>query len=130
MARQIVYSGIYTIGLCMFFLVSPGIHAIFGRGNSDYFLTVFFALFIFCGICSAFNTRTPRINILANLGRNKAFLMIMPAVAVIQLLMIYFGGEVFRTVPLRFNELLLTAAFAFSIIPADMLRKLFVGKRA
>lgn len=129
MVRQIVYSGIYTIGLCMFFLVSPKIHAIFGRGDSTYFLTVFFALFIFCGICSAFNTRTPRINLLANLGKNKAFLIIMPAVGVIQLLIIYFGGDVFRTVPLEFRELLLTAAFSFTIVPADMLRKLFTKNR-
>lgn len=125
MVRQIIYSGIYTIGLCMFFLISPGIHAIFGRGDDVYFLTVFFALFIFCGICSAFNARTPRMNIFANLGKNKAFLIIMPAVAVIQLLIIYFGGEAFRTVPLELNELFLTAAFSITIIPADMLRKLF-----
>lgn len=125
MVRQIIYSGIYTVGLCMFFLISPGIHAIFGRGDDVYFLTVFFALFIFCGICSAFNARTPRINIFANLGKNKAFLIIMPAVAVIQLLIIYFGGEAFRTVPLELNELCLTAAFSVTIIPADMLRKLF-----
>lgn len=129
MFRQIVYSGIYTIGLCMFFLISPTIHYLFGRGDTLYFLTVFFALFIFCGICSAFNTRTTRINILAHLGKNKAFLIIMPAVAVIQLLIIYFGGDVFRTVPLKWNELCLTAAFAFTIVPADMLRKLLTKQR-
>lgn len=130
MVRQIVCSGIYTIGLCVAFLISPDIHWLFGRGDTTYFLTVFFALFIFCGIFTAFNTRTPRINILSNLWKNKAFLIIMPAVAFIQLLIIYFGGEVFRTVPLELNELCLTAAFSFTIVPVDMMRKLFSRKGA
>ncbi len=128
MVRQIICSGIYTIGLCMAFLISPDIHWLFGRGDLTYFLTVFFALFIFCGIFTAFNTRTPRINILANLWKNKAFLIIMPAVALIQLMIIYFGGDVFRTVPLEFAELCLTAAFSFTIVPVDMVRKLFSRK--
>ncbi len=129
MVRQIVYAGIYTVGLCVFFLVSPYIHHIFGRGDETYFLTVFFALFIFCGILTAFNTRTPRMNLFANLGKNKAFLVIMPAVAVIQLMIIYFGGDAFRTVPLIPEELVLTAAFAFTVVPADMLRKLFTREK-
>jgi len=129
MIRQILFSGVYTVGLCMLFLISPRIHQLFGRGDGVYFLTVFFALFIFCGILTAFNTRTPRINLLANLGKNKAFLVIMPAVALIQLMIIYFGGDVFRTVPLGIRELLLTAAFAFTVVPTDMLRKLIIKEK-
>ena len=61
--------------------------------------------------------------LLAGIGRNRAFLVIMPVVAAVQLLIIYFGGEVFRCVPLDGRELLLCAVFAFTVIPVDTIRK-------
>lgn len=48
---------------------------------------------------------------------------IMPAVAAVQLLIIYFGGDVFRCVPLAPAELLMCSLFAFTVIPADSIRK-------
>ncbi len=75
------------------------------------------------GIGIAMCTRTPRINLFANMRKNKPFLFIMTAVAAIQLLIIYFGGEVFRCVPLRGDDLALCAVFALTVIPADTIRK-------
>ena len=124
MLRQILFSAAYTIALCMVFLTSDHIWYRYGHGNMVYFLTAFFALFIFCGICNAFTVRTTRINLLANLRKNKCFLLIMPAVALVQLLIIYFGGTVFRTTPLQIRELLVCAGFAMSILPLDGIRKL------
>ncbi|MGN1346609.1 MAG: HAD-IC family P-type ATPase, partial [Eubacteriales bacterium] len=122
MIRQIALTGVYAVALSVFFLVSPSVRYMFG-GSMEYHLTLFFALFIFMGIGIAMCTRTSRINLFANLRRNRAFLVIMPAVAAIQLLIIYFGGEVFRCVPLDGHELLLCALFAFTVIPADTIRK-------
>ena len=59
----------------------------------------------------------------AGILKNGAFAVIMPAVAAIQLLIIYFGGEVFRCVPLPPAELLRCAVFALAVIPADTVRK-------
>ena len=85
------------------------------------------------GIGIAMCTRTPRINLFANLGKNRSFIIVMPAVAVIQLLIIYFGGEVFRCVPLRGHDLLMCSLFAMSVLPADTIRKclmkIFGGKK-
>ena len=92
-------------------------------GGEIYLLTLFFALFVFMGVGIAMCTRTPRINLLANISKNKAFTVIMPAVAAVQLLIIYFGGEVFRCVPLEWSELLICAAFAGTVILADTIRK-------
>lgn len=123
MLRQILFSAAYTIALCMAFLTSDHIWYRYGHGSMVYFLTAFFALFIFCGICNAFTVRTTRMNLLANLRKNKCFLIIMPAVAIIQLLIIYFGGDIFRTTPLQIRELFICAGFAMSIIPLDAVRK-------
>ncbi len=122
MAWQIILTGTYAISLSMYFLLSPKIRHFFG-GGGIYHLTTFFAMFIFIGICIALCTRTPRINPLANIGKNRAFLIIMPAVAAIQLLIVYFGGTIFRCVPIAPRELLYCGAIAFTVIFADTIRK-------
>ena len=106
----------------MFFLLSKDLRHFFG-GSETYYMTLFFAMFIFMGIGIAMCTRTERINIFANISKNKAFAVIMPAVAAVQLLIIYFGGDVFRCVPLAPAELLMCSLFAFTVIPADSIRK-------
>ncbi|MBQ7922153.1 MAG: calcium-translocating P-type ATPase, PMCA-type [Clostridia bacterium] len=122
--RQILISAAYTIALCVVFLRSSAARIYFGRGNELYFLTAFFALFVFCGICNAFTVRTSRINLFAHLRKNKAFLLIMPSVAFIQLLIVYFGGSVFRTVPVSGGALLFCLLCALTVLPVDAVRKL------
>lgn len=126
MVCQIILTGGYAVALSMYFLLSKNLRYFFG-GDNIYYLTLFFALFIFMGIGIAMCTRTPKINLFFNIGKNKAFLLIMPAVAAIQLIIIYFGGEVFRCVPLDAHELLLCSVFAFTVIPADTIRKAVLG---
>ena len=87
-------------------------------------MTAFFALFIFAGIFNSFNARTHRLNLFSHLLRNPAFMVIMAAVVVIQLLLIYFGGMLFRTAGLTGGELRRVMAIALLVIPADLLRKL------
>jgi len=123
MVQQILFSAAYGTVLCMGFLTSTYAFYRIGRGDTAYFLTVFFALFVFCGVHFAFTVRTPRINLFANLQKNRAFLLIMPAVACIQLLIIYFGGSIFRTVPLQMNTLLWCWLLSLTVIPFDMIRK-------
>lgn len=130
MVRKIFFCGIYTLSISMFFLLSSNMRRLFSRGDETYYLTVFFALFVFCGIINSFCARTDRINILAGLSRNIPFILIMITVAFVQLLMIYFGGDVFRTVPLDSKELALASMFALSVLPADLICKLlFKPKR-
>ena len=81
-------------------------------------------MFIFCGIFNSFNVRTPSANLTRHLGSNKPFMLIMTLVAAIQLLIVYFGGEVFRCEPLSARHLATSALIATSVIPADLLRKL------
>ncbi len=123
LVRQVLCYAVYGIGLCMAFLTSSPAFYQVGKGDTDYFLTAFFALFVFCGVAFAFAVRTPSRNLLTGLGKNKAFLVIMPMVAGIQLLILYFGGQVFRTVPLAGDSLGICLALALTVLPVDGIRK-------
>ena len=83
-------------------------------------------MFIFCGIFISFNSRTSRINLASNLSGNRLFLFIMALVSVMQLLFIYFGGEAFRTVPLKSEDLVFAIVTAVAVIPADLVWKLLL----
>ena len=128
MVNQILVGGVYMTLLCILFLKLPAIHHMYSHGGGDeFFMTAFFAMFIFAGVFSSFNARTTRLNLLANVWRNKGFIVIMILVTAIQLLIIYYGGEIFRTTGLRFSELQFVVILAFSVIPIDFIRKSVVG---
>ena len=125
MYGQIIFTGIYTTVMFIVFLKLPPIRDIFGPE----LMTGFFALFIFAGIFNSFNARTRRVNILSDVLRNKAFLMIMGVVFIIQLGLIYYGGTVFRTSGLSGRELGYVMLLASSVIIADVVRKIIVKSR-
>lgn len=123
MMAQILITGAYTLALSIFFLKSSVLREYFG-GSDVYYLTAFFAMFIFCGIFNSFNARVPNVNIFSHIAGNKPFIFIMSVVATVQLLIIYFGGEVFRCVPLEARHLGAAALIAATVIPADIIRKI------
>ena len=127
MISQIALSGIFTIALFIAFLLSPSITSKF-RTSADnaYLLSAFFALFIFASVFHCFNARTDRMFLLNKLSKNKPFIFIMALILTVQILFIYLGGQVLRTVPLTFNELKITLLLALLVFPADLLRKLFL----
>ena len=92
-------------------------------------MTAFFALFIFTGIFNSFDARTNRVNVLANLAHNPSFIVIMSAVAIIQLLLIYYGGDLFRTAGLSARALRQVLLLAFTVIPVDSICKLTLRAR-
>ncbi len=129
MIIKILFCGLFTLTAVTAFLVSPRARRAFGGGDDVYFLTVFFALFVFAGIVNSFCARTERINLLSGLTKNKPFIVIMSAVASVQLAMIYFGGPVFRTVPVSRRDLAYAALFSLSVLPADLVCKIILRKR-
>ena len=91
-------------------------------------MTAFFALFIFTGIFNCFNARTCRLNPLASLRGNKSFILIMLFIATIQIILIYFGGSLFRANGLSLRELARVLLIAGSVLPVDFFRKLMLRK--
>ncbi|MBQ3489852.1 MAG: calcium-translocating P-type ATPase, PMCA-type [Clostridia bacterium] len=126
MLGQILITGGYTVLLLSAFLMVPTFRDFYGFENDFVgFMTAFFTLFVFCGIFNAFNARTSRIRFLANIEKNKGFLLIMLAVSVVQILLIFFGGTMFRTHALSFAMIRDTVLLAFTVIPFDLMRKIF-----
>ncbi|MCL2360916.1 MAG: calcium-translocating P-type ATPase, PMCA-type [Defluviitaleaceae bacterium] len=123
MFNQIATTGLYTTFLSLLFFKVPFFAAVF-RNDERYLLTAFFALFIFAGVFNSLNARTNRINLLAHLQKNRLFIGVMLAVVVMQVLLIYYGGAVFRTTGLRFGELALVVGLASTVIIVDLGRKL------
>ena len=123
MIRNILGSGGFSLALCLWFLKSPSMHRVFSRGDEIYYLSVFFALFIFCGLFNCFLARAEGMNILSHISANKPFILIVCTVCVVQLMIIYFGGNVFRCDPLTAQEIILSALLAGTVIPAELIRR-------
>lgn len=127
MYSQILWTGLLTSLLCFFFLKSPWVNSLYSTEIE--LLSAFFGLFIFIDIFHSFNARTHRLNIIANITKNKVFIVIMAFIIIVQILLIYFGGTVFRTTSLTFSELQIMILFAFLVIPIDWVRKLYLKKK-
>ena len=130
MIHEIVFTSIYSFLLCIFFLKSPFIHSFFREGRNDiYFMSAFFGLFIFMMIFNSFNARTSRLNIFANLLSNKVFLGVIIFIVIVQIILIYYGGDLFRTTSLSLKEIEIMLICAFSVIPVEFLRKLYLKSK-
>ncbi len=130
MYGEIFFTGLYSALLCVLFLKLPFIRIFIRVGeNYKYLMTAYFALFIFISIFNAFNARSQRINILANISKNKIFLAIFGIIIFIQIYLIYFGGNLFRTYGLSIFEFFFVLAIAFSVIPIDLIRKIIIKKK-
>lgn len=124
MYEEIVFTGLYSSLLCILFLKIPFVKSLIRYDvNDKYFLTAFFALFVFMGIFNAFNARTNRYNLFYRIKNNKVFLIIFMLVAIMQIYFIYYGGIIFRTYGLNLKELLIVLGLAFSVVPVDLFRK-------
>ena len=127
MLNEILVTGIYSSILCFIFLKSHFIRSFFRYSpNYEYLLTAFFGLFIFISIFNSFNARTHRLNLFTLLHKNKVFLSVIFFVAIVQIYLIYYGGDIFRTRGLTLNEFIIMLLIAFTVIPFDFTRKLYL----
>ena len=125
MVHQIVLLGGFTILLSLIFLTSPHVAAHFRETKDDLCLfTAFFAFFIFSSVFNCFNCRCDRLYLFSGIGENRTFLPIMLSVAAVQILFVYLGGSVLRTMPLGGEELLYTLLLSLLVFPAELIRKL------
>lgn len=122
MFNQILVTGLFSACLCIFFLKSSLTNNIF----KDNILTAFFGLIIFISILNSFSARTYRLNILANIFKNKVFIGVITFVFIMQIYLIYNGGELFRTSGLSIREFIIMFIFSLLVIPVDFVRKLLL----
>ncbi len=129
MKQEIFITGCFSSLLCIFFLKSPFIHSIFGDGSTEDLMTAFFGLFIFISIFNSFNARTHRLNLLAYISKNKIFLIVILFILIVQVYLIYYGGDMFRTYGLSLFEFEVMVLLASLVIPVDWIRKLLLRKK-
>jgi magnesium-transporting ATPase (P-type) len=125
MWSSIFAKGIYVAAFSMLFIVflNPSIPGTMFYQNEPAFLTAFFSLFVFFNLFNALNSREEGLNIFSNITKNKGFMTVFCVIFIVQLLLIFFGGKVFRTTPLPWQQIILLLAMAATIIPFDLIRK-------
>jgi Ca2+-transporting ATPase len=127
MWSQILTSGIVISTICILFLeLSIFRNNFFGSDKFNVFMTGFFALFIFSSIFNSLNTRTNSLNLFEKIGSNSGFLKVMGSIAVVQVLLTYFGGDILRTAGLNLTQWGIVLLLAIIIIPVDLLRKIIL----
>jgi calcium-translocating P-type ATPase len=127
MWREIVGGAVYSILICLWFLKSRFVGEIFPE-NSLRLMTAFFALFMFTGIFNSFCARTHHMNLTDHIAGNKPFLLIMSVVTAVQIVILYFGGTVFRTNGLSPAEFIFVVALSSTTVAVHTLRKFIYEK--
>ena len=108
MAKNIFLLG--GIFIAMFLILVLGFGDVFPMNaetlNGRHNLSIFFSVFVFLQFWNLFNARMlGRVSsAFSHVAENKLFLLIALIVALGQILITQFGGEVFRTTPLSFTE--------------------------
>ena len=123
MLWQIIPNGIFTLGLLVFFLQSGVFEAVFP--TKKLLMCAFYALFIFSGLMNCLCSRSERLWLFRGISKNKPFLLIMAFITSIQLLIIYCGGEIFRSAPLSPYQLMLVFLLASSVLLFDCIRRIW-----
>ncbi|MBQ7761255.1 MAG: calcium-translocating P-type ATPase, PMCA-type [Clostridia bacterium] len=126
MLSKILFNGIFILAISVWFLKSDGLTMLLTKADMNYVLSAFFALFIFMGIFISFVSRTDRINLLSSIGKNKSFIMIMLSISLVQISFIYFGGQVFRAIPLAPCDLVTVILLSSTTLLFDLIRKLTI----
>ncbi|WP_435308107.1 calcium-translocating P-type ATPase, PMCA-type [Sebaldella termitidis] len=122
MSTAIFWTGIWTTIISILFLKLDIFRNLFS--DEIHHLTAYFCLFVFSGLFNGFNVRSDKINVFSNLSLNPNFLKVFALIFIIQIVLVYIGGEIFRTVPLSVSEWLVIFGLSVLIIPVDMIRKL------
>ena len=127
MLGQIAFLGGYTLLLCCLFLGLDVFGEIFGAAYGNVrFLTAFYALFVFLGLFNCFLARSERLYIFSNIGKNKPFIFIMLLIFTVQLVMIYFGGSLFRTVPISPRDIWICLLLSSTTVLFELARRVFI----
>lgn len=124
MWSSILLNGFFITVFSVLFLKWPVIRYLFHSEAA--YLTAFFGFFVFLNNFNKFNVRVEEMGLLDHILENKGFLRIVGLIFIIQILVTYFGGEVFRTVDLTLVEWVIIFSLSALIIPFDLMRKAIV----
>ena len=126
---SILVGGVFITTICLGILKNFfGVYNLIGSTNMDIVRTFMFSTFIMAILWNSFNARTEKLNLFEHITENRNFILVISAVAAVQVLIIQFGGKVFSTTPLTVHNWIAVILIAFIIIPIDLIRKIIVNK--
>lgn len=121
MWSSILANGLFIAILSFIWLTSDFMRGQFGSQTA--FLTGFFSFFVFINNFNKFNARVDGMNLFEHIGENPNFLRVVGIIFLVQIGMVYLGGEVFRTEALSLGQWGIVILLSLSVIPFDLCRK-------
>ena len=126
---SILIGGVFITTICLGILKNIfGVYNLIGSNDMDVVRTFMFSTFIMAILWNSFNARTEKLNLFEHITENRNFILVISAVAAVQVLIIQIGGKVFSTTPLTVQNWIAVILIAFIIIPIDLIRKIIVNK--
>lgn len=134
MMGQILIMAFWITGVSFCFLKLPVFKEVLGSEEKLY--TAYFVLFIISALFNGFNVRDDSFAIFAELKDNPGFLKVWFAIAIIQFVIVNAAliplgifqwiGNMFSCTPFGLLGWLIVIGLGFTVIPVDMVRKMFV----
>lgn len=138
MMAQIVFMGLWLTALSFIFLKVPFFASLFETHEQH--LTAYFVLFIVSALFNGFNVRNDGFHILQGLSLNPGFLKVFFTIIAVQAVIVNAAlvpipiftwiGNMFSCIPFGIKGWIAAILLAVTMIPVDMLRKCFTGKKA
>ena len=133
MMIQILVMGLWLTIVSFVYLKAPFFRNLFG--SEEQHLTGYFVLFIVSALFNGFNVRDERFGIFKGLDENTGFLKVFFAIILVQALIVNAAlvpvpvfkwiGNMFSCVPFGITGWIAVILLAVTMIPVDMIRKLF-----
>jgi Ca2+-transporting ATPase len=122
---------IFGVG-ALFFAVLIGLlkYYQFDGKVTPYELSLFFTIFVMLQVWNMFNARALgfRHSALKGIADNKGFMIIMPAILVVQVLIVQFGRAMFRTEPLTLKDWIIILVSTSVVLWAGEIFRFYLGK--
>lgn len=142
MMAQIVTMGMWLTLISFLYLKLPFFKNLFGTGenyNMAEHLTGYFVLFIVSALFNGFNVRDERFGIFKGLNENTGFLKVFFTIIIVQAVIVNAAliplkpfkwiGNMFSCEPFGIKGWIAVVLLAVTMIPVDLIRKCFVGKK-
>lgn len=129
MTKNIFTDSLVFVGILLAYLFYSDLHKPSSLSPEEllYKESIFFTLFVLLNFWNLFNAKVfgMKKSVFSGFFENRGFLIIAATIFVGQILMIQFGGDFFRTIPLHLNDWLFVIGFTSLVLWFGEIRRFF-----